>query len=145
MRSQAEFARLAEEWPRPDAPRGGPYRSHPWLYTWWRHVAPSLRPAILAVRENGRLVALAPLVRRGWDVRRLRPYRSLALLGSPLPWGNVGSDYLDLIVRRDDRHVDSVGLFDLDRKIRKVGKHYKQLIKEWREILPAGTSALMLV
>lgn len=48
-------------------------------------------------------------------------------------------------LRRDDHHVDSVGLFDLDRKVRKVGKHYKQLIKEWREILPAGTSALTLV
>ena len=48
-------------------------------------------------------------------------------------------------LRRDERHVDTVGLFDLDRKIRKVGKHYRQLIKEWREILPAGTSALTLV
>jgi hypothetical protein len=48
-------------------------------------------------------------------------------------------------LRKDAHFVDTVGLYNLDRKIRKVGKHYRQLIKEWREVLPAGTSALMLV
>lgn len=51
----------------------------------------------------------------------------------------------DTTLRKDRHHVNAVGLYDLDRKIRSVGKQYKQLIREWREILPAGTSALMLV
>jgi CelD/BcsL family acetyltransferase involved in cellulose biosynthesis len=71
-----------------------------WLYTWWRRLAPHLRPEIITVRENGRLLALAPLASQRWDIRRLRLYRSLAFLGTPLRSGNAGSDYLDVIVRR---------------------------------------------
>jgi beta-glucosidase len=51
----------------------------------------------------------------------------------------------DTALREDAHRVNTVGLYDLDRKIRKVGKHYRQLIKEWGEVLPAGSSALMLV
>jgi beta-glucosidase len=38
-----------------------------------------------------------------------------------------------------------VGLYDLKRQIRRVGQNYKRLIADWREMLPAGSSALMLV
>ncbi len=48
-------------------------------------------------------------------------------------------------LRKDDHVVNPVGLYDLNRKMRKVGKHYRHLIHEWREIHPAGSSALMLV
>jgi hypothetical protein len=51
----------------------------------------------------------------------------------------------DTALRNDAHRVNTVGLFDLDRKIRKVGRHYERLIKQWREILPAGSSALTLV
>lgn len=51
----------------------------------------------------------------------------------------------DTALREDAHRVNAVGLYDLDRKIRKVGRHYRQLIQEWREFLPAGSSALMLV
>ncbi len=51
----------------------------------------------------------------------------------------------DTALREDARRVNTVGLYDLDRKIRKVGRHYRQLIREWREVLPSGSSALMLV
>src|SRR5947208_1379555 len=51
----------------------------------------------------------------------------------------------DTALREDARRVNAVGLYDLDRHIRKVGRHYQQLIREWREFLPSGSSALMLV
>ncbi len=51
----------------------------------------------------------------------------------------------DTALREDAHRVNTVGLFDLDRKERKVGRHYRRLIEQWREIHPAGSSALMLV
>ncbi len=51
----------------------------------------------------------------------------------------------DTALREDAHHVNTVGLYDLKRQIRKVGENYRRLINEWREILPAGSSALMLV
>jgi beta-glucosidase/6-phospho-beta-glucosidase/beta-galactosidase len=40
--------------------------------------------------------------------------------------------------------VDPVGLYDLDRKIRPVGKAYKQLISDWREVLPTQSVCLQV-
>ncbi len=53
-------------------------------------------------------------------------------------------DWDDLLREKRD-HVHPVGLYDLDRRPRRVGKEYKRLIREWRDFLPTGTSALMLV
>ena len=83
-----------------------PFLTWEWLYTWWRHLGRELQPRLLAVRAQGRLVALAPLAVRGWEPRRLRFFRSACLLGSPLTTGNPGSDYLDLIV--DDEHPEAL-------------------------------------
>jgi beta-glucosidase/6-phospho-beta-glucosidase/beta-galactosidase len=51
----------------------------------------------------------------------------------------------DTALRQDNHKVNPVGLYDLNRKIRRVGQNYKRLIADWREMLPAGSSALMLV
>ncbi len=51
----------------------------------------------------------------------------------------------DIALRQERDRPHPVGLYDLDRRPRKVGKEYRRLIREWREFLPAGTSALMLV
>lgn len=51
----------------------------------------------------------------------------------------------DTALREDKHRVNTVGLYDLDRKPREVGKHYRRLIREWRDFLPTGSSALMLV
>ena len=51
----------------------------------------------------------------------------------------------DIALREERNRVHPVGLYDLDRKRRKVGTEYRRLIEEWREFLPTGTSALMLV
>ena len=47
-------------------------------------------------------------------------------------------------LREDNDVVDEVGLFDLDRNIRPVGKAYKQLIKDWKEVLPTQSVCLQV-
>jgi beta-glucosidase len=51
----------------------------------------------------------------------------------------------DIALREERNRVHTVGLYDLDRNERRVGAEYQRLIKEWREVLPTGSSALMLV
>ncbi len=67
-----------------------------WLHTWWQHLGEDRRLHIVTVREEGRLVALAPLALRPRRWLRLMPFRTLEFLGR----GNAGSDYLSMIVRK---------------------------------------------
>jgi hypothetical protein len=48
----------------------------------------------------------------------------------------------DTALREQNGNVNPLGLYDLDRKIRKVGEAYKQLIKDWRDVLPASSVCL---
>jgi len=41
----------------------------------------------------------------------------------------------DTALRQDNGTVNSLGLYDLDRKIRPVGEAYKKLIKDWRHVM----------
>ncbi len=50
----------------------------------------------------------------------------------------------DSALREDNRHVNAVGLYDLDRKIRPVGQAYKQLIADWRHVLPVQSVCLQV-
>ena len=48
----------------------------------------------------------------------------------------------DTALREDNNNVNALGLFDLDRNIRPVGEAYKELIKNWREVLPTQSVCL---
>ena len=50
----------------------------------------------------------------------------------------------DTALRENNGRVDPLGLFDLDRKIRPVGEAYRDLIAEWREVLPTQSVVLRL-
>jgi beta-glucosidase/6-phospho-beta-glucosidase/beta-galactosidase len=50
----------------------------------------------------------------------------------------------DTTLREDNGHVNPLGLYDLDRHIRPVGESYRELIREWRNILPAQSLGLAL-
>ena len=50
----------------------------------------------------------------------------------------------DTALREQNGNVNPLGLFDLDRKIRNVGKAYKQLIADWRNVLPAQSVCLIV-
>ena len=48
----------------------------------------------------------------------------------------------DTALREKNGNVNPLGLYDLDRNIRNVGRAYKQLIKDWRDVLPASSVCL---
>lgn len=50
----------------------------------------------------------------------------------------------DTALRENIGRVNPLGLYDLDRKPRAVGKAYKELIAEWREVLPTRSVCLRL-
>lgn len=50
----------------------------------------------------------------------------------------------DSSLREYRGNVNPVGLFDLDRKIRPVGKEYKKLIEKWRNISPTENDTFSL-
>jgi CelD/BcsL family acetyltransferase involved in cellulose biosynthesis len=91
------FENLKDEWQalvesRPSTPI---FLTWEWLFTWWRHLAEGRRLSILAIRDHGELIAVAPLCVAPPDLLRARLFSSIQFLGT----GSVGSDYLDLIVR----------------------------------------------
>ena len=50
----------------------------------------------------------------------------------------------DTALREDNGTVNPLGLYDLDRNIRRVGTAYKQLIEDWRDVLPVQSECLVL-
>jgi beta-glucosidase/6-phospho-beta-glucosidase/beta-galactosidase len=50
----------------------------------------------------------------------------------------------DSALREQNGHVNPLGLYDLDRNIRAVGTSYKQLISDWRDVLPAQSLCLIV-
>jgi beta-glucosidase/6-phospho-beta-glucosidase/beta-galactosidase len=48
----------------------------------------------------------------------------------------------DTALREDNKRVNPLGLYDLERKIRPVGEAYRQLIADWREVLPTQSVCL---
>jgi beta-glucosidase len=50
----------------------------------------------------------------------------------------------DSALREENGHVNAVGLYDLDRKIRPVGEAYKKIIEEWGAVLPTQSVCLQV-
>jgi len=50
----------------------------------------------------------------------------------------------DTALREDNRHVNALGLFDLDRRIRPVGEAYQKIVREWGGVLPTQSVSLRL-
>jgi hypothetical protein len=48
----------------------------------------------------------------------------------------------DSALCEDNGHVNPLGLFTLERRIRPVGEAYKQLIQDWRDVLPTQSVCL---
>lgn len=48
----------------------------------------------------------------------------------------------DTQLRENNGNVNPLGLYDLDRKIRPVGEAYKNLVRQWKSILPLETFSL---
>ena len=50
----------------------------------------------------------------------------------------------DTALREENGRVDAVGLYDLDRRIRPVGRAYQRLVQQWRDVLPAQSLCLQV-
>ncbi|HET8550550.1 MAG TPA: family 1 glycosylhydrolase [Bryobacteraceae bacterium] len=48
----------------------------------------------------------------------------------------------DTALREQNGRVNPLGLYDLDRNIRAVGRAYKQLIDDWKDVLPTNSVCL---
>src|SRR5205085_5329610 len=48
----------------------------------------------------------------------------------------------DTALREDNGNVNPLGLYDLERNIRPVGEAYRQLMNDWREVLPTQSICL---
>ena len=48
----------------------------------------------------------------------------------------------DVALREDNGRVNPLGLYDLDRNVRAVGRAYKRLIADWGDVLPAQSVCL---
>jgi beta-glucosidase/6-phospho-beta-glucosidase/beta-galactosidase len=48
----------------------------------------------------------------------------------------------DTALRENNGRVNPLGLYDLDRKIRPVGRAYRKLVRQWRRILPTESFSL---
>jgi CelD/BcsL family acetyltransferase involved in cellulose biosynthesis len=94
----AGFARLRAEWTELLRASDADclFLTWEWLYTWWYHLAGRRRLHIVVLRSGGDLLAIAPVAVRDHRVASLLPLPTLQFLGT----GAVGSDYLDVIVRR---------------------------------------------
>src|SRR4051794_25716534 len=50
----------------------------------------------------------------------------------------------DTALRENKGTVNPLGLYDLDRKIRPVGRAYQELVHEWRDTIPTHSLSLAL-
>src|SRR2546428_4084701 len=94
----ADFANLREEWNGLLAASQADclFLTWEWLHTWWKHLGGRRRLHLLLARDGRELTAIAPLAQRPPVLRRLLLFPALEFLGTE----TVGSDYLDVIVRR---------------------------------------------
>jgi CelD/BcsL family acetyltransferase involved in cellulose biosynthesis len=91
-----EFSGLREEWQAllQASATDSPFLTWEWLHAWWTHLRGGRDLRLLTVRAADRLIGLAPL---SISRRRLPWLSQLEFLGT----GWAGSDYLDVIIRRD--------------------------------------------
>src|SRR5690606_27515286 len=67
-----------------------------WMYAWWDLLSAGRSLELLLLRRHGRLIGIAPFALRPSRIRRLLSFSAIEFLGE----GSVGSDHLDLIMRR---------------------------------------------
>lgn len=128
----ARFAAIRGEWTEllQNSDSDNLFLTWEWLHTWWRHLGAGRKLTILMLRSGRKLIALAPLVERPRQLWSLHLWPSLEFLGS----GDVGSDYLDVIVRRGAEH-DARTAFARDWHARALMLHLSRATNERSTVL----------
>jgi CelD/BcsL family acetyltransferase involved in cellulose biosynthesis len=98
VREGGRLAELRAEWNEllEDSLSDCVFLTWEWLSTWWKHLSRGRRLFVVVVRERGRAIALAPLVVRPPGLFSALPFTTFEFMGT----GSVGSDRLDVILRR---------------------------------------------
>ena len=98
LKDPRELERLRPEWDDllADGSSDSPFLTWEWLDPWWRHLGHRRRLAMVLVRAQGRLIGAAPWCLAPPSPRLLLPFSRIEFLGG----GSVGSDYLDIVLRR---------------------------------------------
>ncbi|MFI8848746.1 GNAT family N-acetyltransferase [Streptomyces sp. NPDC053499] len=122
-RSEEQFAALAADWEalRSRNRSATPFQSHAWLWSWWRSYGRRGRLRVVLVRENGRLVAAAPLMLVH------RPLPVLVTLGGSI------SDYQDVLL--DDSCPRAAGAL-----ARALHTAFRSAVVDLREVRPGGAA-----
>ena len=101
VEDQNRFPELMDEWRDllADSDQDCLFLTGEWLETWWRCFARDRWTlSLITVRRRRRLVGIAPFFARPARFGEVLPWRSTEFLGT----GMVGSDYLDLILKRGE-------------------------------------------
>ncbi|RMG55986.1 MAG: GNAT family N-acetyltransferase [Acidobacteria bacterium] len=119
IQSLERFRALEKEWDDLLArcPHRTPFLTHGWMMTWWKYFGPGKTLCILVLREAGRLVAIAPLMKYwGWFYDRYLklPARVVETMANyhsnrvDFIYAEYRDDYLtaiwDYLVAHDDWH-----------------------------------------
>ncbi|MGZ4963041.1 MAG: family 1 glycosylhydrolase [Limisphaerales bacterium] len=82
-------------------------------------------------------------LRKQWANVMQARQRGVPILG--FTWYSI-TDQMDwdTALREKNDRVSAVGLYDLDRKIRPVGKAYRELIQQWGQVLPTESLCLQI-
>jgi len=94
----AGLADLRDEWHGllKDSDADCLFLTQEWLATWWAHFSRQRTLALVTLRRQGRLVGLAPFYLHTKTFGSVLPHRAMDFLAT----GVVGSDYLDVVMRR---------------------------------------------
>jgi CelD/BcsL family acetyltransferase involved in cellulose biosynthesis len=105
INTERQFEDIREEWAEllEHSSSNCMFLTWEWLHTWWKHLAAGRTLHILVVRSGAEVIVIAPLASPMTKLTRLAGVRALEFLGT----GSVGSDYLDIIVRRG-READAL-------------------------------------
>ncbi len=98
LQDTLSFSALKREWTEllNDTSNNNIFLTWEWMYTWWIHFRNGKQLFLITVRLDGRLLGIAPLVARPRSLKRGELFRTLEFIGS----GDVGSDYLSIMLRR---------------------------------------------
>ena len=98
--SEAAAEAVADEWCTllAECVHPKPFQYHSWQRVWWQHFGGNRQPLLLTVRDGGRLVGLASLMREN---------DRLLLAGDP----NI-QDYMDVVVAADAGDAVYAALFE---------------------------------
>lgn len=93
-----DFRQLREEWNEllENSSSDCLFLSWEWMFTWWKYLSEDKQLHVITVRNDRKLIAIAPLVLRPRRLMRLLPFRVLEFVGT----GSVGSDYLNVLIRQ---------------------------------------------